>query len=209
MPKRTGDFDSWMLGELADPVIAASYIKATIAENPNALKVALGNVAKAHSMKKVAEEAGMARESLYTSLSEAGNPTLTNLNAILKAVGLKIEIVPDSEESSVQEPTPGIAVADNPPADDVSGEVGTIYPHFDADHLSGVILIGSQPSSGIVGLGFGIQSGSGAEIPSLLGGSVHCCAETFDISKIFVPPGEPYLKQFTRMASAGTQQKAN
>jgi hypothetical protein len=47
MPKRTGDFDAWMLGELSDPVLASSYINAAISDDPDALKVALGNVAKA------------------------------------------------------------------------------------------------------------------------------------------------------------------
>jgi len=117
MPKRTGDFDAWMLRKLTDPRIAASYINAAMAEDRNALKIALGNVAKAHTMKKVAEEAGVARESLYTSLSEVGNPTLTSLNGILKAVGLKIEVVPDLEKSGVNEPSPGTAVAENPAKD--------------------------------------------------------------------------------------------
>ena len=93
MPKRTGDYDSGMLGELTDPHLAASYINAAITEDPSMLKVALGNVAKAHRMKKVAKEVGVARESLYTSLSESGNPTLNNLLAILKAVGLGIVVV--------------------------------------------------------------------------------------------------------------------
>ncbi len=93
MPKRTGDYDSWMLGELTDPRLAASYINAAMSEDPSLLKVALGNVAKAHSMKKIAKEVGVARESLYTSLSECGNPTLSNLIAILKAVGLAMEVV--------------------------------------------------------------------------------------------------------------------
>jgi probable addiction module antidote protein len=119
MPKRTGDFDAWLLNELTDPQLAAEYVNAAIREDPDLLPVVLREVAKAHTMKKVAEEAGVARESLYTSLSEVGNPTLTNLNGILKAVGLKIEVVPDSEKSSVQEPSPGIAVVDNPPKDNV------------------------------------------------------------------------------------------
>jgi len=102
MPKRTGDYDAWLLEELADPRIAASYVNGAICEDPDMLKVALRNVAKAYTMKRVAEEAGVARESLYTILSESGNPTLTNLNAVLKAVGLRIAVVPDSEGSIAQ-----------------------------------------------------------------------------------------------------------
>jgi probable addiction module antidote protein len=105
MPKRTGDFDAWLLKELTDPELAADYINAAIREDPDLLPVVLREVAKAHTMKRVAEDAGIARESLYSSLSEAGNPTLASLNGILKAVRLRIEVVPDSEESSVETPT--------------------------------------------------------------------------------------------------------
>jgi probable addiction module antidote protein len=100
MPKRTGDFDAWLLNELTDPQLAASYVNAAISEDPDLLPVVLREVAKAHKMSKVAKEAGVARESLYPILSESGNPTLNNLNGILKAVGLRITVVPDSEESS-------------------------------------------------------------------------------------------------------------
>jgi transcriptional regulator with XRE-family HTH domain len=41
-------------------------------------------------MAKVAEEAGIAREALYRSLSEEGNPRLETLTGILKALGLRI-----------------------------------------------------------------------------------------------------------------------
>lgn len=106
MPKRTGDYDGWFLERLTDPRIAADYINAALSEHPENIKVVLRNVAKAHTMKKVAKEAGVARESLYTILSEEGNPTLANLNGVLKAVGLRVAVVTDSEESSVQEAKP-------------------------------------------------------------------------------------------------------
>jgi DNA-binding phage protein len=54
-------------------------------------------------MKKVAKDAGVARESLYTILSACGNPTLSNLTAVLKAVRLKIAVVPDSPDSSADD----------------------------------------------------------------------------------------------------------
>lgn len=112
MPKRTGDFDAWLLNELTDPRIAASYVNAAICEDPDLLPVVLREVAKAYTMKKVAKDAGVARESLYTILSECGNPTLTNLTAVLKAVRLKIAVVPDSEQSSAQETSPELSVPD-------------------------------------------------------------------------------------------------
>lgn len=51
---------------------------------------ALGVVARAKGMTKVARETGLAREQLYKSLSENGNPTLETTMAVLKAVGFEI-----------------------------------------------------------------------------------------------------------------------
>jgi probable addiction module antidote protein len=51
---------------------------------------ALGVVARAKGMTKVAREAGLAREQLYRSLSENGNPTLETTMAVLKAIGFEI-----------------------------------------------------------------------------------------------------------------------
>jgi probable addiction module antidote protein len=99
MPKRTGEYDRWMVGQLTDPRLAASYINAAMAEDASMLKVALRNVAKAHTMKKVAKKAGVARERLYASLSATGNPTLANLIAILNAVGLAVQVVANTPEA--------------------------------------------------------------------------------------------------------------
>ena len=41
---------------------------------------------------KIAKAAGVKRESLYRALSERGNPRLSTLTAVLKAVGLKLTI---------------------------------------------------------------------------------------------------------------------
>jgi hypothetical protein len=73
------------------------------------LPAALGNVAKAHTMTKVAEEAGVTREGLYTSLSEIGNPRFHNLIGVLKALGLRIAILPESQESSLQQSPSALA----------------------------------------------------------------------------------------------------
>lgn len=118
MPKRTGDFDAWLLGELTDPQTAANYINAAISEDPDLLPVVLREVAKAYTMKKVAKDAGVARESLYTILSGDGNPTLINLNAVLRAVKLKIAIVSESSSTRQQESDEEIAPALQSPADD-------------------------------------------------------------------------------------------
>jgi probable addiction module antidote protein len=51
---------------------------------------ALGVVARAKGMTKIARETGLAREQLYKSLSENGNPTLETTLAVLKAIGFEI-----------------------------------------------------------------------------------------------------------------------
>lgn len=51
---------------------------------------ALGVVARAKGMTKVARESGLAREQLYRSLSETGNPTLETTLAVLKAIGFQL-----------------------------------------------------------------------------------------------------------------------
>ena len=52
---------------------------------------ALGVAARAKGMTKIAREAGLAREQLYKSLSENGNPTLETLLAVMKTIGLRLE----------------------------------------------------------------------------------------------------------------------
>jgi probable addiction module antidote protein len=52
---------------------------------------ALGVAARAKGMTKVARETGLAREQLYKSLSENGNPTLETMLAVMKAIGFRFE----------------------------------------------------------------------------------------------------------------------
>lgn len=51
---------------------------------------ALGVVARAKGMTKIAKETGLAREQLYRSLSENGNPTLETTLSVLKAIGFEL-----------------------------------------------------------------------------------------------------------------------
>lgn len=54
------------------------------------IAAALGAAARAKGMSKIARETGLAREQLYKSLSEDGNPTLETMLAVLKAIGFEI-----------------------------------------------------------------------------------------------------------------------
>ena len=52
-------------------------------------------------MQRVAERAGVTRESLYRSLSPRGTPTVKTLAAVLKAVGLRLTTELDPTRPSV------------------------------------------------------------------------------------------------------------
>jgi probable addiction module antidote protein len=79
----------------ADPEFAAEYLKAAIedADEPKVLLIALRRVAEARGgFAKVAKAAGIERESLHRALSARGNPRLSTLVAVTKAIGLKLTI---------------------------------------------------------------------------------------------------------------------
>jgi len=85
---------------LANPEVARHYLNAAMDNSPEAFLKALKNVAQARQMTKVAKEAGVQRETLYRSLSESGNPTFDTLSSVLRALGFRMQIVPESRNES-------------------------------------------------------------------------------------------------------------
>lgn len=77
-----------------DPDFAAEYLKAALEDEdePRVLLIALRHLAQAQGMAKVAKAAGIERESLYRALSEHGNPRLSTLVAVTKAIGLRLTV---------------------------------------------------------------------------------------------------------------------
>jgi probable addiction module antidote protein len=74
---------------------AVEYLKAAMedTEEPQTLLVALRHVAEAcGGMAKIAKAAGVERESLYRALSPRGNPRLSTLVAVTKAMGLTLTV---------------------------------------------------------------------------------------------------------------------
>jgi probable addiction module antidote protein len=115
MPKRTKNYHSWLLNRLTNPRAAANYLNAAMNDSAEMFLTALRNVAEARTMAKVAQEAGVNRESLYRSLSEEGNPRLSTLNSVLNALGLKIAV--EEQEHATATLTPGnMQIEDNPTA---------------------------------------------------------------------------------------------
>jgi len=64
---------------------------------------ALGIAARAKGMTKVAAETGLAREALYRSFSEDGNPSLKSTIAVLKSLGFRLTVLQASEPGSDEE----------------------------------------------------------------------------------------------------------
>jgi probable addiction module antidote protein len=78
-----------------DAEFAAEYLKAAIedTQDPKVLLLALRRLAEAKGgLAKVAKAAGIERESLYRALSATGNPRLSTLVGVMKAVGLKLTL---------------------------------------------------------------------------------------------------------------------
>lgn len=88
--------DEAMVRELRDhPDFAAEYLRAALEDNdePQVLLLALRRIAESQGgVAKVAKAAGVERESLYRALSARGNPRLSTLVAVTRAVGLKLTV---------------------------------------------------------------------------------------------------------------------
>ena len=90
--------DEAVIRKLRDnPAFAVEYVQAALedADEPEVLLMALRRIAEARGgVAKVAKAAGIERESLYRALSAHGNPRLSTLVAVTKAVGLKLTVEP-------------------------------------------------------------------------------------------------------------------
>ena len=81
----------------SDEAIAA-YLDAALEDgDPRVVAMALGNIARAKGMSSVAREAGITREALYKALSDKGDPKLSTLLGVMKAIGLRFTVAPKSE----------------------------------------------------------------------------------------------------------------
>jgi probable addiction module antidote protein len=80
---------------LRDEADIAAYLEAAMAEDdPRLLAAALGDVARARGMTQLSRETELSREALYRALSADGNPELTTLTKVLRALGLRLSVQP-------------------------------------------------------------------------------------------------------------------
>ncbi len=73
----------------------AEYLNAVLEEgNDSDIITAIGHIAKAVGMTKIAEETGMSRTSLYKAFSDGAKPQFETIMKVLRAVGGQIRISP-------------------------------------------------------------------------------------------------------------------
>ncbi len=91
MARKTRRWDAAETLETKEDI--AAYLDAVLEDgDPDLLKAALGDIARAKGMSEIAEAAGVGRTNLYKALSPDGNPEFATVAKVLKALGLKLRI---------------------------------------------------------------------------------------------------------------------
>lgn len=75
----------------------AEYLNTVMEEGDDADIInAIGHIAKAIGMTKIAEETGLSRPSLYKALSDGAKPQFSTIMKVLKAIGGQLHVNPTS-----------------------------------------------------------------------------------------------------------------
>ncbi|MBF0426677.1 MAG: putative addiction module antidote protein [Magnetococcales bacterium] len=75
--------------------VIAAYLSQVMEDgNADELLTALGHIARARGMAKVAATAGIGRESLYKILAPGAKPRFETVMKIVRALGIKLHAVP-------------------------------------------------------------------------------------------------------------------
>lgn len=83
------------------PEAVAAFLEAALEDgDPQVIAATLGDIARSKGMAMIAEKTGLAREALYKSLSADGNPRLTTLLGVLRAMGLRLSVTVDDNEAA-------------------------------------------------------------------------------------------------------------
>jgi probable addiction module antidote protein len=90
MPKpRTRPFDTSDF--LDDDEIIAEYLTAALEDSdPDVFLTAIGQVAKARGMARIADRTGLGRESLYKALAPGAKPRYDTVLKVLQSLGVKL-----------------------------------------------------------------------------------------------------------------------
>lgn len=78
---------------LDDKEMIAEYLNTVLEEGNSAdIIAAIGHIARAIGMSKIAEETGMSRPSLYKALSENAKPQFETIHKVIRAIGGQLQI---------------------------------------------------------------------------------------------------------------------
>lgn len=85
---------------LDTPERQAAYIgRAFATGDPDAMRDAVGLVARTRGMTAIAGATKLNRESLYRSLGDSGNPEFATVIKVMKVLGLSLSVVPGTASS--------------------------------------------------------------------------------------------------------------
>ncbi len=90
---KSKEYKPGLLKRLGDSEYAAGYLADVLEhESQDAFLIAVRNVLEARqaNITKFSRQSGVSRQAIYHALSKRGNPRLSTLTQILKAVGLRI-----------------------------------------------------------------------------------------------------------------------
>ena len=94
--KKSVPYETGLHQRLKDPMYAAEYLNAHLADDDDealvAFLVALRDVATAHGITTISKKADLGRKSLYNALSTSGNPKIATLAVVLKTMGLRLSV---------------------------------------------------------------------------------------------------------------------
>ena len=86
---------------LTDPKEQAALLSDALASGePAYITTALGTIVRARGMSQLARDVGLSREGLYKALSPTGDPRLSTLLGILKALNLQLSMTTVSGDAN-------------------------------------------------------------------------------------------------------------
>lgn len=92
---RMRTYNEYLFENLQDPKEAAGYLQACLEDSEESFLMGLRDVVEARlGITGLSKKTCLNRETLYRTLSKKGNPKLSSLTAILKACGIKLDVVP-------------------------------------------------------------------------------------------------------------------
>ena len=98
MTVRTRAYD--VADYLTDPARVVAYLdEAFETGDADTIAEALGDVARAKGMTDLARDAGLTRAALYQSLSANGNPRLSTLLGVIRAMGVRLAVTQRQAEA--------------------------------------------------------------------------------------------------------------